>query len=82
MHRIYSNGTEPLYVIRVTNHIGIPDDEMEATYNQIRNNDLHPFFGKWVNAHNIEFTDISHPINHGIDELCEPISMIDMIIRK
>ena len=52
----------------VTNHIGMPDDEMEATYNQIRNNDLHPFFGKWVNAHNIEFTDISHPINHGIDE--------------
>ncbi len=33
MHDRYSNGIDPLYVIGVTNRIGMPDDEMESAYN-------------------------------------------------
>ena len=67
MHDRYSNGIDPLYVIGVTNHIGMPDDEMESAYSGLLEQKIHPFFGRWT-AGNIEFTDISYAINHGIDE--------------
>ena len=68
MHRTYSNGVDPLYVIGVTNHVGMPDDEIEIAYNNLRQQHIYPFFGRWVRYDNIEFTDISYPVNHGIDE--------------
>lgn len=69
MHSRYSNGTDPLYVVGVTNHIGMPDDELKSAYNDLRKRGICPFFGRWLGAGNVEFTDISYPINHGVHEL-------------
>lgn len=68
MHRAYSNGVDPLYVIGVTNHTGMPDDETESAYNKILDAGGRPLFGRWFNTGNVEFTDVSYPLNHGIDE--------------
>lgn len=68
MHRLYSNGVDPLYVIGVTNHTGMPDDETESAYNRILDAGGIPLFGGWFNEANLEFTDISYPLNHGIGE--------------
>ena len=58
MHGLYSNGVDPLYVIGVTNHTGMPDDETESAYNQILDAGGIPLFGGWFNEANLEFTDI------------------------
>ena len=68
MHMEYSNGVDPLYIIGVTNHTGIPDDEIESAYNEVLSACGNPLFGRWFNADNLELTDISYPLNHGVDE--------------
>ena len=67
-HGRYSNGTDPLYVIGVTNHIWMPDDETKYAYNKILGMNIMPFFGRWFDVENLEFVDVSYPINHGIEE--------------
>lgn len=68
MHKAYSNGVDPLYIIGVTNHTGMPDDEIESAYNMVLDAGSNPLFGRWINADGLEFTDISYPLNHGVDE--------------
>ncbi len=68
MHTRYSNGIDPLYVVAITNHVGLPDDETEYAYNKILGMNILSFFGRWFDVENLEFVDVSYPINHGIKE--------------
>ena len=68
MHALYCNGSDPLYIIAVTNHMGPPDDEIESAYNKICNSGFLPFFGRWFDMENSEYTDVGYFLNYGIDE--------------
>lgn len=68
-HAAHSDGSSPVYVIAVTNHLGDQDRENESAYNQIANDGKSPLMGFWKSPNTgFEYNDSSFPIDHGISD--------------
>lgn len=61
------DGTNIVWAVAITNHLGEPSRETEAAYDQIVNTGHKPLLGHWHDVKtNINYNDVSYPLDHGV----------------
>lgn len=68
-HRLHSDGSNPVYVIGVINHLGEPSRENDSAYISVVNGGKSPLMGYWLDPDKgTKYNDVSYPVNDGISE--------------
>ena len=68
LYKKYGNGTDPVYFVAITNNGPERNSVLENAYNHVQDNDLKPFFGRWVSDETGKtYLDISFPVDNAID---------------